>query len=56
LVPLQLIEDLGARQAHERMLIDMAVVSYYHALRIHGWIGNLAILTESDFLGRRPSR
>jgi hypothetical protein len=50
----QLIDDLGAHRAHERMLIDMAVISYYHLLRIHGWIGNLAILTESDFFGETP--
>jgi hypothetical protein len=50
----QLIEDLGAHQAHERMLVDMAVLSYYHILRINGWIGDLAILTESDFFGETP--
>jgi hypothetical protein len=50
----QLIDDMGAHQAHERMLVDMAVVSYYHTLRIHGWIGDLAILTEHDFFGETP--
>ena len=24
------------------MLIDVAVLSYYHTLRINGWVGNLA--------------
>ena len=36
----------------ETMLIDLAVTSYYHALRINGWIGNFATLIEQQFFGQ----
>ena len=31
------------------MLIDLTVLSYYHTLRVNGWIGNFAALIESEF-------
>ena len=31
------------------MLVDGAVLSYYHMLRINGWIGNFAQWLESEF-------
>src|SRR5215208_6986151 len=31
------------------MLVDSAVLSYYHTLRINGWIGNLAQWLETEF-------
>jgi len=36
----------------EMMLIDLGVIAYYHALRINGWIGNLAALVEHEFFGQ----
>ena len=33
------------------MLIDVAVLSYYHTLRVNGWVGNLAAEIESEFFG-----
>jgi len=34
-------------------MIDMAVLGYFHALRINGWIGNLALLVEHEFFGQQ---
>ena len=47
----RLIDEHGATTAAELMLIDVAVLSYYHTLRINGWIGNFALLIESEFFG-----
>jgi hypothetical protein len=47
----RLIDEHGATGAAELMLIDVAVLSYYHTLRINGWIGNFAYLVESEFFG-----
>jgi hypothetical protein len=44
-----LIDEHGAAGAAELMLVDCAVISYYHVLRINGWIGNFAALTEAGF-------
>lgn len=30
------------------MLIDLAVISYYNALRIQGWLGDLALWIEHE--------
>ena len=48
----QLIEELGAGSAHELMLFDVAVMSYFHVLRFNGWIGNLALQVEREFFGQ----
>ena len=45
----QLIDEHGAMSAAELMLVDMALLSYYHTLRINGWIGNFASLLEAEF-------
>ncbi len=34
------------------MLIDSAVLAYYHQLRINGWIGDLAGWLEREFFGK----
>jgi hypothetical protein len=47
----RLIDEYGAESAADVMLIDVAVMSYYHTLRINGWIGNLAGQIESEFFG-----
>jgi hypothetical protein len=45
----RLIDEHGATTAAELMMIDSAVLSYYHLLRINGWIGNLAMWLENEF-------
>jgi hypothetical protein len=45
----RLIDEQGAVGAAELMTVDLAVLSYYHSLRINGWIGNLASLVEAEF-------
>src|SRR5215208_7796600 len=47
----RLVDEHGATTAAELMLIDCAVLSYYHQIRITGWIGDLAPLMESEFFG-----
>ena len=48
----RLIDEHGATTAAELMLIDSAVLSYYHLLRVNGWIGDLSIWLEREFFGR----
>ncbi len=48
----RLVDEHGATTAAELMLIDLAVISYYHTLRINGWIGNFAALIEHEFFGK----
>src|SRR5437764_4739758 len=45
----RLIDEHSATTAAELMLIDVAVLSYYHTIRINGWIGNFAMLIENEF-------
>ena len=45
----RLVEEHGATTAAELMLIDLVVLSYYHTLRINGWIGDVASLVEAEF-------
>ena len=49
----QLVDEHGATTAAEFMLIDLAVLSYYHTLRINGWIGNFASLIEHEFFDKQ---
>ena len=44
-----LIEEHGATTAAELMLIDSTVLSFYHQLRVNGWIGNSASKLEFEF-------
>ena len=44
----RLVDEHGASTAAELMLIDLAVISYYHTLRINGWVGNFAALLEAE--------
>jgi DNA replication protein DnaC len=37
----QLRDELAITTAAETMLVDLALLSYYHALRVEGWTGNL---------------
>jgi hypothetical protein len=48
----RLIDEHSAATAAELMLIDLAVISYYHTLRINGWVGNFAALIEHEFFDK----
>jgi hypothetical protein len=48
----RLIDEHGANTAAELMMVDMAVLSYYHQLRITGWIGDFAQALEAEFFRR----
>lgn len=45
----RLIDEHGVTSAAELMMVDAAVLSYYHTLRVNGWIGNLAQRLEAEF-------
>ena len=47
----RLVDGYGAESAADLMLIDVAVMGYYHTLRINGWVGNLATEVEHEFFG-----
>jgi len=47
----RLLDEYRAESAADIMLIDVAVLSYYHTLRINGWIGNLSSKIEGEFFG-----
>jgi len=47
-----LLEEYGAETPTAMMVIDLAVLSYYNALRVQGWLGNLAMLIEHEFFGQ----
>jgi hypothetical protein len=59
-VLLQLHQDLilqyGASSPAATMLIDLAVMSYYNALRIQGWMGDLALVIEGELFGEDALR
>jgi hypothetical protein len=38
------------------MLIDLAIMSYYNALRLQGWVGDLALWIEHEAFGQGPLR
>jgi hypothetical protein len=46
-----IIAEWGITTAAETMLVDLAVVHYALVLRVHGWIGDLAVRIESEFFG-----
>ena len=48
----RLIAESGITTAAETMLVDLAVLNYYHALRVQGWIGDLALHLEHQFFGQ----
>jgi hypothetical protein len=45
----RLIDEHRASTAAELMMVDVVVLSYYHTLRINGWIGDLSQWLESEF-------
>lgn len=51
-----LLEESGAGTVAEAMVVDLAVLGFYHTMRIQGWIGDLALLIEHElFLQDAPS-
>src|SRR5260370_7516120 len=48
----RLIEEWRITTAAEMLLLDLALLDYYHALRVHGWIGDLALHIEHKFFGQ----
>lgn len=52
----RLIDEYGSESAADLMLIDVAVLSYYHTIRINGWIGNFASMLEAEFFGKEGLR
>src|SRR5215207_3411176 len=48
----RLIDEHGATTAAELMMIDVAVLSYYHTLRVNGWVGNVSQWLESEFFNK----
>jgi hypothetical protein len=48
----QLIAEWGITTAAEAMLVDLAVLNYYHAIRVQGWIGDLSLHIEDEFFGQ----
>src|SRR5216683_1502375 len=48
----RLIAEGGINTAAEMMLVDLAVLNYYHALRVQGWIGDSALHIEREFFGQ----
>jgi hypothetical protein len=46
-----LIDEYGAESAADVMLINVAVLSYHHTIRVNGWIGNVAAQIEAEFFG-----
>jgi hypothetical protein len=47
----RLIDEYGGESGADLMLIDVAILSYYHTLRINGWVGNLAGQLEAECFG-----
>src|SRR3989454_3455428 len=47
----RLIAEWEITTATETMLVDLAVLSYYHVLRVQRWSGDLALLIEHEFFG-----
>jgi hypothetical protein len=46
-----LMEEYGAESPAMTMVINLAVISYYDALRIQGWIGDLSLTIEAELFG-----
>jgi hypothetical protein len=49
----RLVDETGARTALEFMLIDSAVMAYYHQLRIMGGSGTSALCSGANSSVRR---
>jgi hypothetical protein len=47
-----LVEEYAAHSPTATMLIDLAVMTYYNALRVQGWMGDLALQIEHECFGQ----
>jgi hypothetical protein len=47
----RLVDEHAPASTADLMLIDTAVLSYYHLLRVTGWVGDLAAMLEHEFFG-----
>ena len=45
----RLVDEHGAETAAELMMVDMAVLAYYHEMRVTGWIGDFSQWLEAEF-------
>jgi hypothetical protein len=45
------MDEHAPATAADMLLIDTAVLSYFHLLRVNGWVGNLAAMVEIEFFG-----
>jgi hypothetical protein len=45
-----LLEEYGTESSAMTMVIDLAVMAYANALRVHGWIGDLSLVIEHELL------
>jgi hypothetical protein len=45
----RLVNEYASQSPTATMLIDLAVMSYYNALRVQAWIGDLALHIEHEF-------
>jgi hypothetical protein len=46
-----LVEEYGAESPAMTMVIDLAMMAYANALRVQGWIGDLALVIEQELFG-----
>src|SRR6266536_1533606 len=51
-----LMEEYGAESPTVTMLVDVAVMAYANALRMQGWIGDLALTIEQELFGEDALR
>jgi hypothetical protein len=51
-----LMDEYGTDSPTATMVIDLAVMAYYNALRIQGWIGDLALVIERECFGEEAFR
>jgi hypothetical protein len=47
-----LVDEYASQAPTATMLIDLAVMSYYNALRVQGWMGDVALQIEHECFGQ----
>ncbi len=52
----RVIDEWRINGAAELMLLDLALLAYRNALRVQGWVENLALLIEAECFGLDPPR
>jgi len=48
-----MIDEMQVESPAEYMLLDLAIIAYRQALRVNGWIGDLALTIEREFFNDR---